>query len=145
MAGTVSTTIHTCFRRSLAVFVLLSAGAQAESLPDPTRPPAELAVVSSGAAVAEQGAVLQSVILSPGRDAAIISGQLVRLGEKFGDDRLVAVSEGQAVLKGAQGRRVLTLFPEIARSRSGESQATAQAAGAVKIKKKTGADQKGAQ
>jgi MSHA biogenesis protein MshK len=145
MAGTVSTTIHGRFWRGVVALVLLSAAAQAETLPDPTRPPAELGAtaITPGAALAEE--VLQSVILSPGRHAAIISGQLVRVGESYGDAKLVEVGEGQAILKGAEGRRVLRLFPEVALVRKSEAQGTAGVAGTVGMQKKAGANQKGAQ
>lgn len=145
MAGTVNAIRQVRFWRCLAVVMLLSAGAQAETLPDPTRPPAELgaSATTPGAALTEE--VLQSVILSPGRHAAIINGQLVRVGERYGEAKLVAVSEGQAILKGAQGRRVLNLFPEVALIRKSEAQATAGVAGAVGGQNKAGANQKGAQ
>jgi len=78
----------------------------AQTLVDPTKPPSEL---SAPAAPNE----LQSIIISPARRAAIISGQTVELGGKVGDVRLIEVSEGSVVLQGAKGRQVLTLFPNV--------------------------------
>ena len=84
----------------------------AEELPDPTRPPAELAAPAGGAA-ASQSAGLQSIIISRSRRAAIIDGQTVELGGKYGDSKLIEVNEGNVVLHGAHGRQVMTLFPDV--------------------------------
>jgi hypothetical protein len=56
---------------------------------------------------------LQSIIISRTRRAAIIDGETVELGKKHGDARLTEVNEGSVVLQGAQGRQVLTLFPNV--------------------------------
>ncbi|MBI5918890.1 MAG: hypothetical protein HY849_05915 [Nitrosomonadales bacterium] len=125
--------------------LLVCAAAQAEELPDPTRPPAELsAPVADAARSVAEGDVLQSVILAAGRRAAIINGQEVRVGERYGNAKLVEVGEGQAVLQGPQGRRVLSLFPDVV-IRKNNAQETAGVGGTVRSNKKTGADQKGAQ
>ena len=87
----------------------------AEELPDPTRPPAIIAMP----AIAESGAGdsqltgLRSIIISKTRRAAIIDGKLVELGGKHGDAKLVEVNEGSVILRGAQGRQVMTLFPDV--------------------------------
>lgn len=99
--------------------LLLMAGVcQAENLPDPTRPPALLGPLPP--AFGEEPAnapapmpVLQSIILSPSRKAAIISGQTVVLGEKFGEARLVELTESKAVLRTVDGLQVLKLFPDV--------------------------------
>lgn len=93
---------------------LLSSVAFAESFVDPTRPPASLGVVESGAVTSEvKGPVLQSVLISKGRKMAVISGKTVRLGEKFGDARLVRITESEAVLKSGKDVQTLKLLPEI--------------------------------
>lgn len=84
----------------------------AEMLPDPTRPAAEAGLSGEVAPVAS-GPVLQSVMIRPGRRTAVISGQLLAEGERFGDARLVRVSEGEAVLAGPVGRQTLKLFPGV--------------------------------
>jgi len=101
---------RTWFLLSIALF---SNAAAAEELPDPTRPPAFIAApaASVGAEVAHAG--LQSIIISPIRRAAIIDGETVELDGKHGDARLIEVNEGSVVLTGAQGRQVLTLFPDV--------------------------------
>ncbi len=97
--------------------LMLSAAASAvlaEGLADPTRPPASL-----GATVSEEnagrtsnaGPVLQSVLIAPGRREAIISGQTVRLGSKFGEARVVSIAESEVVLRNGKDRQVLKLFP----------------------------------
>lgn len=89
--------------------------AAAESLPDPTRPPAEISAppALAGQAAAPDVNRLQSIIISPTRRAAIISGQTVELGAMHGDARLVEVRENGVTLKGAEGRQVLALFPDV--------------------------------
>ena len=87
----------------------------AGELADPTRLPAILAepVAAVGGATESQPARLTSILISTTRRAAIIDGETVELGDKHGADRLIEVSEGGVVLKGAQGRQVLTLFPDV--------------------------------
>jgi len=88
--------------------------AGAESLPDPTRPSIDL--YGNDADVVPVDAVqqgLQSIIISPHHRAAIISGETVSLGDKFGDAKLVEVRESSVVLQSAQGRRVMELFPKV--------------------------------
>ena len=86
--------------------------AQSE-LADPTRPPAGLladeAVTGEGA-----GPVLQSVLISKkGRAVAVIGGEQVRLGEMYGDSRLIKLTEREAVLEGPSGVERLMLTPGI--------------------------------
>lgn len=88
----------------------------ADVLPDPTRPPD--AFGGAAAVGMEQMAplplpVLQSVLLSATRKAAIISGQTVMLGEKFGMARLVKLAPSEAVLRTGDSLQVLKLFPDV--------------------------------
>lgn len=90
----------------------------AEELSDPTRPPAAVAgPVAGGTPEESQPSGLQSIIISKTRRAAIIDGETVELGGKHGDARLIEVNEGSVVLKSANGRQVLTLFPDVKLSR----------------------------
>lgn len=88
----------------------------AENLTDPTRPPTMIvapeAAVGAGAE-GIQASGLRSIIISKTRRAAIIDGETIELGKKHGDARLVEVNEGSVVLRGPQGRQVLTLFPDV--------------------------------
>lgn len=105
--------------RMMVVLGLLSSipcPLNAEELPDPTRPPAiiaaPVAAIGSGA-VENQPMGLQSIIISRTRRAAIIGGETVELGGKYGDAKLIEVNEGNVVLHSAQGRQVMTLFPDV--------------------------------
>ena len=106
--------------KMLLAVLLLSAPqiAAAEPLPDPTRPAIDLTSSGTGgvADVVPDDAVprgLQSIIISPQYRAAIINGETVSMGGKYGDSRLVEVRENSVVLQNAQGRRVLELFPKV--------------------------------
>ena len=97
--------------RNFGLLLLLGAipaGSWAQTLVDPTKPPAEL-----GGARGEAVNDLRSIIISPTRRAAIINGQTVELGAKVGDVRLIEISERGVVLQGEKGRQVLTLFPRV--------------------------------
>lgn len=99
-----------------SLLLSVSQNAMAETLPDPTRPAINLYSSGAGGAVAQRNAVkrgLQSVIISPQYRAAIIDGKTVRLGDKYGNSKLIEVRENSVVLQNAQGRRVLELFPKV--------------------------------
>jgi MSHA biogenesis protein MshK len=87
--------------------------ALAEDLPDPTRPPSELAVAPAAAAAAAAGPVLQSVLISSERKSAIISGKTVGIGDRYGDAQVVGIGEGEVVLKSGNKLHTLRLFPEV--------------------------------
>jgi MSHA biogenesis protein MshK len=57
------------------------------------------------------GPVLQSIILSPTRRAAIISGQLIERGAYYGDLVLADVAQDHVLLRGASGTQLLKLYP----------------------------------
>lgn len=92
---------------------VLAGGAWGEALPDPTRPPPGFGA-DAGAGVEETPALrLQSVVLpQSGRPMAVIGGQVVHLGDKVGDGRLVRLTETEAVISGPQGITRLPLTPE---------------------------------
>ena len=95
-----------------SVFCLLSSAfCYAEELLDPTRPPA--IVTAPAKTMGSPPSGLQSVIISKNRRAAIIDGETVELRGKHGDTTLIEVTESGVVLQGAQGRQVLTLFPDV--------------------------------
>jgi MSHA biogenesis protein MshK len=84
---------------------------------DPTRPPVSISVgrgeVTSLAASPVSGPVLQSVLISSGRKMAIISGQTVKLNQKFGDSRLIHIAETEVILRSGKTEQTLKLFPDI--------------------------------
>lgn len=90
----------------------LASLAFAETLPDPTRPPQEAGLTGAVAAV-HSGPVLQSVKISPGKRMAVISGQLLTVGDSLGEAELIKITESEAVLSGPEGRQTLALFPDV--------------------------------
>lgn len=91
---------------------LLWLPALAQQLQDPTRPSKQL--MQAGAMTDVDGEpVLQSVFISPTRRTAIISGQSVKLGEKFNDATLIRVTESEVVLRNGGELQTLKLFPSI--------------------------------
>jgi len=96
----------------LAIATLTLGGTAQAQLPDPTRPPVAAAQPAVPGGTASPPASLQSVILrKEGRPAALIDGQLVELGARHGEMRLVLVAEDHVVLLGPQGRETLRLMP----------------------------------
>ena len=103
---------------SLLLLACWIPAAHAETLPDPTRPPAEVsAPLTPAQGVSTGGSALQSIIISPLRRAAMINGQMVELGAKYGDSRLVEVNETGVVLEGPQGTQALPLYPGVSMKR----------------------------
>lgn len=85
----------------------------AETLIDPTHPPAALNPVLSGVPAANGGPALQSVLVSNGRRVAIISGKEVRVNDKFGESRVVKITETEVVLRSGREVQTLKLFPDV--------------------------------
>lgn len=99
-----------------ATLILLCGGGTAiahAQLTDPTRPPLQAAPQADATADAPlAGSGLQSIILrKTGRPAALINGEVVELGGKVGEARLVKVDEDSVVLLGPEGRETLRLIP----------------------------------
>jgi MSHA biogenesis protein MshK len=84
--------------------------AQAAPLADPTRPP-NAAAASAGEAAARAGPQLQSVLISPARRVAVISGRAVALGDKYGDATVASISESAVLLRYAGRSETLRLIP----------------------------------
>lgn len=83
------------------------------NLADPTRPPAG-SVQAAESAGEVAGPLLQSVMIpKKGKPTALIGGQQVVLGGKYGDSRLVSLTEREAVLEGPSGTEHLYLTPGI--------------------------------
>jgi MSHA biogenesis protein MshK len=95
-----------------AALAALSNLALAQGIADPTRPPPGV----SGDEIAEEavrGPVLQSIMITPNKRSAIISGQPVELGGRYGDARVAAIREGEVVLRSKNGSEVLKLYPDV--------------------------------
>jgi len=101
------------FRCMMAIAALVAmAGAQAQALTDPTRPPS----AASGSPAAQEeapGTQLQSILLSSGRKVAVINGTMVPLGGMVGEARVVRITETEVVLKKGGETEVLKMYPGI--------------------------------
>jgi MSHA biogenesis protein MshK len=99
----------------LIVAMLAPLAALSEGFVDPTRPPASMVTITqeAGATKVFSGPVLQSVIIGPGRSVAFISGEAVKVGEKFGDAILVKITESEVVLRTGDELKTLRLYPGI--------------------------------
>jgi len=95
-----------------ALAVGLMAFAHAEELRDPTRPPAMLAG-TGGEQVDDAPLLLQSVLIGPGRRTAIINGQVLQIGARVGEARLVKIEEDRVVLRTGSSHSTLRLFPVV--------------------------------
>jgi MSHA biogenesis protein MshK len=72
---------------------------KAETLKDPTQPPASLSAETTNEHGQVAGPVLQSVMLGSQYRAAIINGQKVMLGGKYENATLIKINEREAVLR----------------------------------------------
>lgn len=97
-----------------AAALALSASSTAQALTDPMRPPLEL--MSAAAAGTSPHTPLQSILLSSTRKGAIINGEYVALGAKYGKARLVKITATEVTLKSDQGMEVLQLYPPLVKA-----------------------------
>lgn len=101
--------------------VLALAQEATSSLRDPTRPPAAFsssaAETDLSSADAQAGGRLRFVLMPRrgGKPSALIDGQVVPLGGRVGDARLIRLTESEAVLEGAAGREILYLTPGVSK------------------------------
>jgi len=111
-----------CARRAVAALAIALgclSPAWGQALSDPTRPPlAWLAAQQNAAGAAsptEQEVVphLQSLLIGPSRRYAIIEGQVLGVGDRFGDARVVAVRPAGVVLRSVRGTQTLKIFPDV--------------------------------
>lgn len=96
---------------TVAGLALAHLPAAAQTLNDPTRPPATLD--ASRATAGDDGLPrLQSVLISPrrgGRHVAVIDGETVRLGESFRGARVARMTQNEVELVRGAERQVLRL------------------------------------
>jgi hypothetical protein len=95
---------------------------------DPTRPAgAQAAPEAGGGTSAPVESGVQTVILRPGgKSAAVINGQYVLVGGKFGDKRVLKITESEIVLKGEGGREVIKVMPSIEKTPARKTAAKTQ-------------------
>lgn len=101
--------------RAAMATVLFAAGVtavHAQVLRDPTRPPGTSAIKAVPGS-AQGGLVLQSILISPERKAAVISGKVVGPGETVDGYMLVGIAEDVAVLKNGDKIQRLRLYPAV--------------------------------
>ena len=109
---------HSCgirFSTSLCGMLFFAGVALAQELPDPTKPPTTLRPGHDTNSTSHQIAepTLQSIIISPTRRVAIIAGQTLKQGDKFGNAVVVKITETAVVLRNGTELRTLRLFPDI--------------------------------
>ena len=91
------------------------ASAQRAALVDPTRPPNMSVESGAKESAAPAGPQLQSVLISPTRRVAVISGSTVVQGGKYGNATVTSISEGAVLLRYADRRETLHLIPGVAK------------------------------
>lgn len=102
--------------------------AQAAVLADPTRPP-NAAAEAEGEAAAPSGPQLQSVLISPTRRVAVISGQAVALGGKYGEATVASITESAVLLRYAGRSETLRLIPGVEKRERHDADAKASEKG----------------
>lgn len=114
--------------RALLLVVYLLADpvmAQTGALVDPTRPPMAVSEPSAKETAAPAGPKLQSVLISPTRRVAVISGSTVVQGGKYGNATVASISEGAVLLRYADRKETLHLIPGVVK-RERQSDAASQ-------------------
>ena len=112
--------ITTPTRRALgAAFcaLLWAAGAGAQGLQDPTKPPAAATPVMGGPAAVSSGPQLQSILIgreAGGRHVAVIDGETVRPGDSFHGSKVARIGENEVELVRGGERQVLRLYAQAA-------------------------------
>jgi MSHA biogenesis protein MshK len=104
-------------KRTLAAFAVAAAACPALAAPfaDPTRPP--LVREAARPDAASVGPRLESVLIAPDRRVAVISGQQVTIGSRFGDGEVVGITETEVRIRKPGGEESLRLFSPDARRR----------------------------
>lgn len=98
---------------AVATIALAASSALAQVANDPTRPPAAILSTMQGSDAQNGAPLLQSVMITPTGRSAIIGGEHVKQGGKYGDARVVGISETQVVLRSSTGTETLHLYPGI--------------------------------
>jgi MSHA biogenesis protein MshK len=101
-----------------AMLLQVPASAGDENLPDPTRPANVSPDANSTIENAEVLPQLQSILISPYRKVAVISGQTLHIGEKFAGATLIKITAHEVVLKNGTELKKLKLYPDIEKRKS---------------------------
>ncbi len=108
-----------------ALLALLPQFAVSQVLPDPTRP----AIGTSQSGDAEEaiaGPQLQSILISPTRKLAVINGQTLHVGARFGNAVVVKINAQEVVLKSGNELQTLKLFPGVEKRKSSAGKVASQ-------------------
>lgn len=90
----------------------IQAAQAAEIFNDPTRPaPAYLTTTTRASEAGVEPLILQSILLSPQRKAAIINGHTVAIGGSIQGYQLQSLGSRSATLRNAKGMITLQLLP----------------------------------
>jgi len=116
MAGRMNTPTFASVMRTL-FFIggawALTASAWGQGISDPTRPPAALSAGASAESGAAPAAMLSSIKITPTEKTAVIGGQTVRLGGRYGDARVIKITDSEVVLRTSAGTETLRLYPDV--------------------------------
>ena len=125
-------------RIAIGCLLTCAAGvACADNFQDPTRPPESLGIYQqAGEGDISSGPRLQSVLISPGRKLAVISGKTFRVGDLFGEARVADIKESEVVLRNGNSTQTLKLFPEVQKRGSRFASASKPVASSSKVKDK---------
>jgi len=97
---------------ALVLAAAFACAAHAAPFADPTRPPDAVEPVE-GRDAGASGPRLESILIAPNRRLAVISGQTVQLGGRFGEARVVRITESEVVLRSGDQLETLKLFPGV--------------------------------
>lgn len=98
-------------KRLFLALTMLAGVASAQTVQDPTRPPAQLLRPAAGGGVVAAGPQLQSILIgrNGSRRVAVIDGDTVRVGDRVAGARVVAINAGTVLLEQGGVRTTLTL------------------------------------
>ncbi|MBI4293691.1 MAG: MSHA biogenesis protein MshK [Betaproteobacteria bacterium] len=97
----------------------------AQALSDPMQPPAFAVAPGGESAPAPAALVLQSTLLSKGRRIAMIDGKPMKVGDKIGTAKIVAIDATSVTLRDSETIRVLKLYQDVEIAKSGTAEAPA--------------------
>lgn len=100
------------------IFLAVAMPSGAQALADPTRPPNATGTLDVASGPGASGPVLQSILLSPLRRMALIDGHMVKIGDRVGDARIVAIDFDSVKLRDGDGVTVMKLLPDAQKSKS---------------------------
>jgi MSHA biogenesis protein MshK len=127
-----------------AALAMLAMLANAQSLADPTRPPAGYDVGPANVGVPVQPArmSLQTIVRrADGQRAAVVDGQLFVLGGRIGDAKLIRIGEDSIDLQTLTGRETLQLTPGIDKRPTAMDDGVAKRPKTAKFRERRGTDE----